>query len=106
MSSTRPRGLVLVLVLVTLAGLTGCSSSGEPGAAGSPAPPKDVVAIASRLLDQRARAVRNADADAFGHELGGTAAFRAGQHTWYDNLTQLPVGRLRYAVDAGSLVRD
>ncbi len=106
MSSTRPRALLLVLVIATLAGLTGCSGSDEPDAAASSAPPKDVVAIAGRLLDQRARAVRSADADAFSHQLGGTAAFRAGQHTWYDNLTQLPVGRLRYAVDPGSLVRD
>ena len=106
MSSARPKALLLVLVFMTVAGLTGCSGSDEPDAAASSAPPKDVVAIAGRLLDQRARAVRNADADAFSHQLGGTAAFRAGQHTWYDNLTQLPVGRLRYAVDPGSLVRD
>ncbi|MEP9365342.1 hypothetical protein ABLE68_20415 [Nocardioides sp. CN2-186] len=106
MSSTRARALLLVLVIATLAGLAGCSGSDEPGAAASSAPPKDVVAIASRLLDQRARAVRHADPDAFGHQLGGTASFRAGQRTWYDNLTQLPIGRLRYAVDPGSLVRE
>lgn len=107
MSSTlRSRFIVLALLVASAAGLTGCTGSDGPGAAASSAPSKDVVAIAGRLLDQRAHAVRRADADAFTHQLGGTAAFRARQRTWYDNLTQLPLGRLRYAVDPGSLVRD
>jgi hypothetical protein len=101
MSSTL-RSLLLAAVLVT-AVLTGCSGD-EPAAA--PRAPVDAVGAIDRALDGRARAVRRADADAFSRQVAGSPEFRDLQQAWFANLTQLPVARLRYEVDPGSVVRD
>jgi hypothetical protein len=95
MSSRRPSHL-LAAALVLAAVASGCSSSDdEPGSAPSSAP-TDVVKAIGHALDGRARVVRRADPDAFAGLVGGGAQFRARQETWFDNLTQLPIARLRY----------
>ncbi len=86
-----------------LATLTSCTDAEEP--------PKqvashDVVRAIGRALDARARMVKRADADRFDRLLGGDTAFRARQHTWFDDVTQLPIARLGYRLDPGSLLRD
>lgn len=104
MSSTLPRavrsGLAALLLLVALAGCSG----DEPDPA--PPVPVDAVRAIERALDARARAVRRADADAFTRQVAGSPAFRDLQQAWFGNLLQLPVARLSYAVDPGSLVRE
>lgn len=101
MSSARP-SLLLAAVLLAAA-LTGCSGD-EPESA-TPAP-VDAVRAIDRALDARARAVRRADADTFSRQVAGSPEFRDLQQAWFANLTQLPVARLGYEVDPGSVVRD
>lgn len=101
MSSRRPS--LLVAAALVVAALAGCSGD-EPDVA--PPAPVDAVQAIDHALDARARAVRRADADAFGRQVAGSAEFRDLQQAWFANLTQLPVERLRYEVDAGSVVRD
>jgi hypothetical protein len=101
--SSRSPSLVLAAALV-VAALAGCSSgddSEDPSA-----PPHDVAKAIGRALDSRARVVRRADDAAFTRLVGGDRAFRDAQRTWFGNLTQLPIARLRYHVDPGTLVRD
>ncbi|HEU5037323.1 MAG TPA: hypothetical protein VFT70_09975 [Nocardioides sp.] len=100
--SSRPRSLLAAALLVTA--LAGCSGDDQPedGAA----PPHDVVKAISRALDSRARVVRRADLEAFTRLVGGDPVFRERERTWFGNVTQLPIGRLRYRVDPGTLVRD
>jgi hypothetical protein len=104
MPSTR-RSHRLVPALLVLAGtaLGGCSGETPP----SPAVPHaDTTRALERALEQRARAVRRGDAAAFARTLGAGAAFRSAQRTWFDNLRQLPVERLRYRFDPASVVRE
>jgi hypothetical protein len=104
--SNTPRSRLLVAALLLAAALSGCSSSGDEPADVATRAPHDVVKAISRALDARARAVRRADADAFARQVGGGRAFRDQQETWFGNLTQLPIARLGYRLDPGSLVRD
>lgn len=67
---------------------------------------RDVARALTRLLDQRAAAVRAADGDSFEAGLATNAAFRAGQDQWFTNVTQLPVASFGYTLDPASLVRD
>ncbi|MGB0100147.1 MAG: hypothetical protein WBP61_07680 [Nocardioides sp.] len=103
MPSRRGSRTLLAAVLL-LAALAGCSSEDETESA-QPTP-TDVARAASRALDARARAVRQEDADAFDRRLAGRPAFRERQQVWFDNLAQLPVGRLGYRLDPASIVRD
>ncbi|MDI6908550.1 hypothetical protein [Nocardioides sp.] len=106
MSSRRPEALLLAAALVAAA-LSGCSGSDEePAPAAAAAAPLDVVHALDRALDARARVVRRADAAAFTRLVGGGAGFRERQATWFGNLSQLPVARLSYRVDPGSVVRE
>lgn len=104
MSSTLPRTARSCLAaLLLLAALAGCSGEeAEP----APPPPVDAVSAIDRALDARAKAVRRVDADAFTRQVAGSPEFRDLQQAWFGNLTQLPVARLSYDVDAGSLVRE
>lgn len=103
MSSTRPRALAAVLLLAGLPGLAACSGD-DPEPAG--AVQVDTVRAVTRALDARARVVRRVDPEAFDRQLGGPTRFREEQRTWFANVTQLPVQRLEYDLDPGSLVRD
>lgn len=102
MSSRSPRALLLAAVLLA-ASLAGCSDdrSDDTGP-----PPHDVVKAITRALDARARVVRRADADAFDRLVGGGRSFRDDQDTWFGNLAQLPVARIGYRLDPGTLVRE
>jgi hypothetical protein len=106
MSRTRPDRLLLVLAFLgLLAGLPGCTHEERPAPQPDSESVRDVVQGLSRTLAHRAAAVRRADVDAFSAGIGGGPAFREDQRVWFDNLTRLPVGRLAYRVDPGSLVR-
>lgn len=109
MSSRRPSTLVAAALATTVVGaaLAGCSGPGdEPAPPAAAVAPRDVVHALDRALDARARVVRRADAAAFARLVGGGAGFRDRQATWFGNLGQLPVARLSYRVDPGSVVRD
>ncbi len=104
MSSRRTRTLLTAALLAAgLLGAAGCSGD-EPEAAGPV--PVDAVRAIDRALDSRARAVRRADAEAFSRQVAGSAGFRELQQAWFANLTRLPVGRLAYEVEPGSVVRE
>ncbi|WP_243061250.1 hypothetical protein [Nocardioides sp. SR21] len=104
MPSTRPSLRALVALSLLTAALAGCS--GDEPEATPPAPPPDAAKAITRSLDARVEAVRDADADAFAKVVGGGGRFRDAQQTWFTNLTQLPIERLRYRIDPASLVRD
>ncbi|HYF72340.1 MAG TPA: hypothetical protein VD864_05940, partial [Nocardioides sp.] len=108
MSSRRRSSLLAAALVSTLAAaaLTGCSGPGDDPSAPAAATPPDVVQALDRALDARARVVRRADREAFARLVGGGRVFRERQETWFGNLTQLPLARLAYRVDPGSLVRD
>lgn len=89
-----------------LSACAGCSGSDEEPDPSSDVAPRDVVHALERALDARARVVRRADAEAFERLVGGGRGFRDQQDTWFGNLTQLPIARLSYRADPGSLVRD
>lgn len=108
----------LVLGIVGCLALAGCSGTPDgsvPQAApsGSVAPseiavpvPPDLLAEFRGLLTRRADAVRRGDRAVFERGVAqGRPAFLAEQRTYFDNLTQLPIGELAYAVDRGSLLR-
>lgn len=105
MSTTRRSPRAATALVLLAAALAGCSGGDDPGATPTPAPPDAVRAI-TRALDARAQAVRQADPEAFARLVGGGGRFRDAQETWFTNVTQLPVRRLRYELDRGSLVRD
>lgn len=110
MSSARPDRPLLAALLATgvlVAALAGCSGDREPPGPDDVAPATaDVAAAVREALDTRAAAVRDGDAEAFRRTVGGGRGFRAGQQTWYANLTQLPIARFRYRFDPATLVRD
>ncbi|WP_395659837.1 peptidase MA family metallohydrolase [Nocardioides sp.] len=101
---SRRASTLLATAALLLAGLSGCSDAdGSPDAT---ATPPDVARAVARTLDARAHAVLHGDAARFEHLLAGGPGFRAAQRTWFGNLTQLPVARLRYRVHPDSLVRE
>lgn len=107
----RLRRLVAAALLVAglSSGVGACSddSSGDPGPGPSAQAPPDVVRGLTRALHRRAAAVRNGDEHAFAAGLArADPAFARRQHTYFENLAQLPLARFDYAVDPGSLVRD
>lgn len=106
MWTTRPRARAL-FAAAALAAATLSACSGESADDGpTPTSARAVAQALSDSLDARARAVRRGNLDAFLREIGGGAAFREHQRTWFANLTQLPLERFGYGVQARSLVRD
>lgn len=82
------------------------SASVAPSEATVPVPP-DLLAEFRSLLGNRADAVRRGDRAVFERGVAkGRPDFLAEQRTYFENLTQLPIGTLSYAVDRGSLLRD
>ncbi|WP_395695356.1 hypothetical protein [Nocardioides sp.] len=103
--SSRPRsGALLLAAALLLAGLVGCS--GPDGAEHATAPPTDLARSVSNALDARAHAVRAGDLHGFEQLLARRPALRERERTWFDNLTQLPLGHLGYRVEPGTLQRD
>ncbi|MEI5673925.1 MULTISPECIES: hypothetical protein [unclassified Nocardioides] len=106
------RSSLLPGVLAALLALPGCSLAGgddpvppAPSTSSYAAPP-DVVAGVEQALRRRARAVVDANPEAFDRGVRGEAGFREQQRSWFANLRQLPVGELSYTVDPGALLRD
>ncbi|WP_426246348.1 hypothetical protein [Nocardioides sp. LHG3406-4] len=94
-----------LLVCVLLTTPTGCGllDGDGPRQAGSP----QVTAALTATLDERARAVRRGDGAAFLATVDpGDARLVRRQRTYFQNLAQLPVARLRYRLDPATLVRD
>lgn len=98
--------------------LGGCSDDGSPadaarsgagnrtGGASAAELSPDLARAFTGVLDRRAAAVLTGDRTAFTEGLGrGDRAFAAEQATYFDNLAQLPVGRLSYELDRASFVR-
>lgn len=128
MSNTRadhaPRRAAGPLLVVLLVALAACTSAEEPDDARRSAPDRESAATAEgtalgpgrvrdvargleRLLERRAAAVRSGDRGAFEAGLDPRdPEFLSGQAVWFDNVVQLPLARLAYRLDAGSLVRD
>lgn len=115
----RATGPILVLLLVALAGCSAADQAGtarrhpagdapRPAAtAPDPGRVRDVARALGRLLERRAAAVRAGDRATFQVGLDPRdPEFLAGQAVWFDNVVQLPLARLGYRLDAGSLVRD
>jgi len=99
------------LLLALLLGLTGCSvlsdDDAEPGPDASASAPADVQAGLRAALDQRAAAVLAHDGHGFLSGLAaGDPALRRQQRTYFDNLTQLPLGVFDYTLDPSAIVRD
>jgi hypothetical protein len=104
-----------LLVLAIGSATTGCSllpgnddaPSADVSSASVAAAPQDVVAGIQSALDGRAAAVVHDDARAFRAGLArGDRALRREQSTYFDNLTQLPLGAFRYSFDPADLVRE
>jgi hypothetical protein len=102
--SSRPRSALVLAAALLVASLAACSGDDRPGDAA--ASPHDVDTAITRALDSRARVVRRADDAAFMRLVAGDKEFRDDQRTWFGNVTQLPIARFRYRLDADSLVRD
>ena len=105
--------LVALLAAGPAVGLAACSGSppDAPPAAPSNAPSIQVPAAVpdglTDLLRQRARAVRRNDVRAFVRGLDrADPSFVASQRSYFDNLSQLPIGAYRYTLDPGSIVRE
>ncbi len=104
----RPLRLVVVLatLVALLGGLVACSddsagTDGRPEAARSPAGlgVTRMRTLEQRLLDQRARAVRERDLDLFLRSVDrDDTALVARQRRYFENLVQLPLARFRYRV--------
>lgn len=107
-----PRGGVRrrVLAMVTLgplvlASLTACTDDAEPP------PPAEagtsVQQAVEHTLQQRAAALRTRDRRRFRRSvLREDPEFRDEQLTYYENLEQLPLGRVGFELDAATLVAD
>lgn len=92
--------LLLALALLT----TGCSLLPGDAEGRRPAVRADVAQRMESVLQRRARALRAGDEQAFWRTVARArprAVRRAGD--LFDNLAQLPLGHLRYTVDAGSV---
>jgi hypothetical protein len=84
----------------------GGTGDDRPVVEGLPVPP-DLDEAFTTLLDQRAAALVERDGEAFVATLDqADPGFLVAQEGYFDNLAQLPVGLLSYAVDPSSLVRD
>lgn len=91
--------LVLLLVLMLGAGcLDGVATAPQEVDAGASPSAPDLRAQVQRLLDRRARAVREGDERAFVRQLGRGDGLRVRQLRWFRSVTQLPWQRFDYEV--------
>jgi hypothetical protein len=99
--------LVLAVLGGTLSACTGDDAASAPAPADSARASTDVLRTLQRMLDRRARALRHGDARGFEAGLARRRpAFVRSQRTWFTNMSQLPMARFGYTLDAGTLVRE
>lgn len=100
----RFRRTALATALLALCGpLAGCSEDPPPPTYSAPAY-ADVSTRMQRTLNARARAVRTGDLARFRRQLDRSdAALVEDQQTYWANLEQLPIGVMRYRVDADTV---
>jgi hypothetical protein len=103
-AQAAPLAALVALLVLAAATLTGCHDGGGQPLARS-ASPRDVAKALDHVLDQRARAVCGDRPEAFQRLVAGTPAFRRQQTTWFGDLVQLPIQRLSYRFDPGTVVR-
>ncbi|GAA1542466.1 hypothetical protein [Nocardioides humi] len=105
MWTPRPRGWLpaLVLLLPLLLPLTACSDD-RPPPTSSGTGYADVAALMQKTLDRRAKGLRTHDVRRFRRSLDRSdAGLVAEQLAYFDNVTQLPLGELRYEVAADTI---
>jgi len=113
MSNTGPEprvrryaALLAALLLLLAPTLTGCTGDPEPDAPPAEADTADVVPLMQQVLRKRARALRRGDEQAFLATVDqAQQKFLDRERVYFANLTQLPLGKLAYRVEEGSLVR-
>lgn len=95
----RGRVLALVLLLVLIGGLLAACSDDDPYAGSARHTATDYRAMEQKVLNQRARAVRQDKLRLFLRSVDkGDKPLLARQKRWFHNLTQLPLQRLDYRV--------
>ncbi|WP_408895562.1 hypothetical protein ACJ5H2_11690 [Nocardioides sp. R1-1] len=98
----RARRFVPALALLLLP-LVACSEE-QPPPTYSGSGYEDVAALMQKTLDRRARGLRTHDVRRFRRTLDrADAGLVAEQQTYFDNLTALPVGELRYELAADTI---
>lgn len=99
------RTLLAVLLSATLAlPLTACSDDLPPPTYSGTVADDGVTELVQRTLDRRARALRSRDLTAFRRTLDRQdRRLVADQRAYFDNIAQLPVGVLRYALQEATL---
>ena len=102
----RYAALLAALALLLTPALTGCTGDSGPDAPPAEADTADVVPQMQRVLRERARALRRGDEQAFLATVDqAQQEFLDRERVYFANLTQLPLGKLAYRVEDGSLVR-
>lgn len=98
--------LLAALPLLLALALTACTGDSELDAPPAEADTADVVSQMQMVLRKRARALRRGDEQAFLATVDQEQQkFLDRERVYFDNLTQLPLGKLAYRVEESSLVR-
>lgn len=113
MSITRPEArvrpyaaLLTALALLLAPTLSGCSADPAQETPPGETPTAEVVPLMEQVLRQRARALKKRDQQAFLATVDDAESdFVDRERVYYANLSQLPIAKLGYQVDASTLVR-
>lgn len=98
--------LLATLALLIAPALSGCTTDSEPRTPPGETPVAEVVPLMEQVLGQRARALKKHDQRAFLATVDAAdQKFVARERVYYANLSQLPIAKLAYQVEASTLVR-
>lgn len=103
----RPYAALLATLALLLAPtLTGCSGDPAQDTPPGETPTAEVIPLMEQVLRQRARALRKQDEQAFMATVDDAEQkFVDRERVYFANLSQLPIAKLAYQVDASTLVR-
>jgi hypothetical protein len=102
----RYAALLAALPLLLALTLTACTGDSQLDAPPAGADTADVVPQMQQVLRERARALRRGDEQAFLATVDqAQQRFLDRERVYFDNVTQLPLGKLAYRVEESSLVR-